>query len=1055
MQGPVLHRLVLASLVLAASWSCKKNDSEVRIRVDVKTNQGDPVDKAQVLIDGKKLGETSNAGQLKVELTLPAGSRKRLEVKKESDTYYFAPYFESFVVSEASRQEINIPAVLYFVPKPSPAATNAAAGAAAGVVAGASVAPTPAPAAAAPGAGAETTTPDAAASSSAETAIPAAANPAAGEAAPVDSKTASSGAETPSTATPTPEAAPPAQALSETPPAPLAPETAATGDAPADLAPGLPEDTEAAAEENAVAVDPEPKATEVALLPVDEGEPAAPPAKDVAYPKPTRPNEGQTVYTVHVLSGDKPIAEAQVFLGEEAEGDLKLGCRTNARGRCVIRFSEKPAATVTFVASKKGYKTGKQTARVTDKGNLRLTLEAGQTIDIYAISKTYNFTSGLKDVEVYVGGKRVGSTDRFGHYSYVYAGRADDLVSIALKPKEYLPETYETDFVASGPMTLVRYFAPKDPPPVRMAVMALKSAGKVSAEAAPKLAAAERHVRDAARQHLFSSAAFKEFQTALFERNAERAGRSSTEALRKGWQDTELKASVDAVLLPTLAFGGSKASLELSVIDSRGRVLAAAAESLDDPEDKESIARAVGQIAKKIARAFPFEGAILSKEADKVVINIGYSSGRGIRAGDTLDISGVQSEKFGRTQSHRRIASLVVREVNDTTATCAVQSLVPRATIERGDMVALRQRRALEQGGAQLRVVASTGKGSATQPVTQANVYLNDAWIGATDGTGRLYADVTGLGQVKVIKHGYATLAQQVELKAGAKVDLTLKRETALVRIESKPAGLTVKIDGKAIGTTPLSAPVAVPSGFVKLELEAPKGYKSFAAVLELDQGTLELTGVNAVALERDERAEAQKLLAANKVDEAIAKYQEIPEGHSDWLIAQHELGEIYLTRLDQPAKAAEAFGRVTAAPAVKQFADKRFIGSHIDEAIALFMTGEKLVDENKEAAIAHYKHSIETFEAVLPHLRFVKSEQYPQAVHNVDFHRALARHRLWQYSQDPAVLADTLRSWRAYLDGSARSVPADAVSKTYVENARVYFKQATASQARPGEVAR
>lgn len=1040
MLPPVLHRLVLASLLLTANWSCKKDDSEVRIRVEVKTNQGDPVDKAQVLIDGRKLGETSNAGQLSAELTLPAGSRRRLEVKKESDTYYFAPYFESFVVSEASRQEINIPAVLYFVPKPSPSATSAAAGAAAGVVAGTSAEPQPAPPAAAPSDGAET------------------AQAAAAEAAALGIKTPPEGAETPSTAPPAPEAAPPAKALAEAPPPPATPvvqETAATGDAPAEPALTAPEENAVAVEENAVAVDPEPKATEVALLSVDEGEPAAPATKEVAYPKPTRPNEGQTVYTVHVLAGDKPIAEAQVFLGDETEGDLKIGCTTNARGRCVIRFAEKPAATITFVASKKGYKTGKQTARVTDKGNLRITLEAGQTIDIYAVSKTYNFTSGLKDVEVYVGGKRVGSTDRFGHYSHVYAGKADDLVSIALKPKDYLPETYETDFVASGPMTLVRYFTPKDPPPVRMAVLALKSAGKVAADAGPKLTAAERHVREAARQHLFASAAFKEFQTALFERNAERAGRSSAEALRKGWQDTELKASVDAVLLPTMAFGGSKASLELSVIDSRGRVLAAAAESLDDPEDKESIARAVGQIAKKIARAFPFEGAILSKEADKVVINIGYSSGRGIRAGDSLDISGVQSEKFGRTQAHRRIASLVVREVNDTTATCAVQSLVPRATIERGDMVALRQRRALEQGGAQLRVVAGTGKDSATQPVGQANIYLNDAWIGATDSAGRLYAEVTGLGQIKVIKHGYATLSQQVELKAGAKVDLALKRETAFVRIESKPAGVSVKIDGKAIGKTPLNAPVPVPSGFVKLELEAPKGYKSFASVLELDQGTLELTGANAVALERDDRTEAQTLLAANKIDEAIAKYREIPEGHSDWLIAQHELGEIYLTRLDQPAKAAEAFGRVTATPAVKQFADKRFIGSHIDEAIALFMTGEKLSDENREAAIAHYKHSIETFEAVLPHLRFVKSEQYPQAVHNVDFHRALARHRLWQYSQDPAVLADTLRSWRAYLDGSARSVPADAVSKTYVENARVYFKQATASQARPAEVAR
>lgn len=1035
--------LLLAVLALAPGLACKKHEAEVHIRVEVKTNQGDPVDKAQVLIDGNKLGETTNSGHFNTALNLPTGSRKRLEIKKDSEKYYFAPYFESFVVTEATRQEINVPAVLYFVPKSTANITSAAAGAAAGIIA--ATAETPASHTAEP-----TVEPQALADTPNET-----------TAAPI----------VPSASPATVVAAPPTAAAPETlPPQPTEPEinppptaSATTtvqptiAEHPLDKAPTLPEETSLTTDErDAVAVDStEPKTTEVALLSIDESASPTRTPKDSGYPKAVRPNEGQTLYTIHVYSGDKPVSDAQVFLGEESEGDLKLGCATNIRGRCVIRFADKPANSITFVASKKGFKTGKQSAHVSDKGNLRITLEAGQTIDIYAVSKTYNFTSGLKDIEVYVGGKRVGSTDRFGHYSYAYTGKSDDLVAIALKSKEYLPETYETDFVASGPMTLVRYFSPKDPPPVRMAVLAMKSAGKIASDIAPKLLTAERYVREAAKQHLFASSAFKEYQTALFERQAERAGRSSTQALFKGWQDTELKASVDAVLLPTIAFGGSNASLELSVIDSRGRVLAAAAETLDNPDDKESINRAVGQIAKRIARAFPFEGAVLSKDPDKVTINIGYASGRGIKAGDVLDISGIQTEKMGRTQTHRRIASLVVREVSDTTTICQVQSLAPRATIERGDMVALRLRRPQEQGGAQFRVMTQSGKSGHNESIAQANIYLNGTWVGATDSSGRLYADISGMGQLSVIKHGFASLTQQVELKPGTKLDLTLKRESAFVRIESKPSGIKVKIDGNTVGTTPLRAPIAVPSGFVKLELEGPKGYKSYSSVLELDQGTLELTGAQAITLEVDERSEAQQLLSENKIDQAIAKYESIPKDHSDWLVAQHELGEIFLTNLDQPAKAAEAFGRVTSNPAVKQFNDKRFIGSHIDEGIALFMTGEKLASQNKDAAIAHYKQAINTFDAVLPHLRFVKSDQYPQAVHNVDFHRALAHHRLWQYSQDPSVLADTVRSWRSYLDGSARSVPADGVSKTYVENARVYFKQASSSQARTGEVTR
>ena len=52
------------------------------------------------------------------------------------------------------------------------------------------------------------------------------------------------------------------------------------------------------------------------------------------------------------------------------------------------------------------------------------------------------------------------------------------------------------------------------------------------------------------------------------------------ELIRRGWQDTDLKASVDALLMPTLITSG-KAVLELSVVDSMGHVLAAAKEELD------------------------------------------------------------------------------------------------------------------------------------------------------------------------------------------------------------------------------------------------------------------------------------------------------------------------------------------------------------------------------------------------------------------------------------------------------------------------------------------
>ena len=95
------QQLFLTMLLAVSGYACKKHEAEVQIRVEVKTNQGDPVDKAQIIIDGNKLGETTNAGRFSTAINLPTGSRKRIEIKKDSDKYYFAPYFESFVVTEA------------------------------------------------------------------------------------------------------------------------------------------------------------------------------------------------------------------------------------------------------------------------------------------------------------------------------------------------------------------------------------------------------------------------------------------------------------------------------------------------------------------------------------------------------------------------------------------------------------------------------------------------------------------------------------------------------------------------------------------------------------------------------------------------------------------------------------------------------------------------------------------------------------------------------------------------------------------------------------------
>ena len=120
----------MAYILMACAWplgGCTPKDQAVRLKIEAKTNQGEPISGAVVSLDGKPVGETDLSGHFVTDQTIPTGTKPRLEVKKDSDTYYFAPYYESFAVNEGTAAgdesvvlEKEFKATLYFVPKPKP-----------------------------------------------------------------------------------------------------------------------------------------------------------------------------------------------------------------------------------------------------------------------------------------------------------------------------------------------------------------------------------------------------------------------------------------------------------------------------------------------------------------------------------------------------------------------------------------------------------------------------------------------------------------------------------------------------------------------------------------------------------------------------------------------------------------------------------------------------------------------------------------------------------------------------------------------------------------------
>ena len=777
---------------------------------------------------------------------------------------------------------------------------------------------------------------------------------------------------------------------------------------------------------------------ELVALPKEESKPEK---KSPTLPK---PNNEVTVFTAHVYSGGQPVRSAEVFWGNADQGSLRKGCVTNRRGRCTVTFQSPPEGMVTFLAKKKSYQTASRTVAVTQGGTLRFNIKRGVSIDIFAVTKKYNYTRGVTGVAVYIKGEQVGHTDQFGHFAYVYAGKKDDLVDIRLKSQGYLPEEYETDFVASGPTSLVRYFTPAAPPKVRIAMLRARPAGRLDKTAIAKTFGGnlDKYIARAADKNIFSSPAFGYVQEAKFAKGYRKTGKSEESILRKGWATTDLKGSVDAVLLPTLVLSSPQV-LEVSIIDSRGRAIAAAKETLSGDADQRSVDHAVAVIAKKLARRFPFEGAVLGKDGKQITINIGSASGRSIKAGDRVDVYGVQSDEFGKKQTHKKIARLRIKEVWDELSRGDVENLEKRSTIHRGDLVVLRQQRSGSSSSTLVKVNA-TEAGGKVVPTSQANVYLDNRWLGSTDRAGKMHVPVKmvgATGNLKIVKHGYKDFSREVRLSARRTLSVSLKRAMAFVRVESEPSDAEVFVDGRSIGKTPVSTPMAVPSGFAKLEIKGPGAYKTYAAVLDFEEGAIDLTGGQRITLERDYMHEAEALLREGKTQVAMAKMRAIPENHSDYLMAAHRRGEIYLAKLNQPVNAAKAFGIVTSHQGVKNFNDKRFIASYINEGLALFKVAENFGGDNAEAAAAHYLKAMESFEKVEPFLRFVPKGQFSRAVNNVSFHRALSKQRLYETTQNPVYLNGAFKDWRRFVN-NGRDSKRKSDDSAFLKNAEVYLKQ-------------
>ena len=984
--------LAVASLSIALTVASCRREVITPLKFEVRTNQGDPVHEAQVKVGGRILGSTDAKGMLEVKPGIVEDSQIAIEIIKTSDSYYFAPHMETLDLSKSSARPIVIKAVMYFVPKPKP------------------VDPAPVP-------------------------------PNVAVASPL----------------PSASAAPAVQVVEQL--VPPSPSAAAENSAQATVA--------------KVEISPEfPEKLEPSKLEKMEDAKLAP--------------KNKILVTFHVFSGNTGIPGAKIT-GVSGSGDQpeKNLCVTNVRGRCAVKLDADSAWTLRV--AKQGYVPENQELQLDQTNKLvRIHLQNGQSMEVQAFARGVMTTSPLQGVVVSVDGKPAGTTDKSGRFVFNFkgspAGKGIDTPRLKVEmapPRGFLPESTESEFAATGDIHLVRHFV-----------------GGLSK--APVAMVEDSRQSSSSTDFALNAAVVKLTETALDRKVFSRKILVRANANQK---------NPDMRLRRTISRSGDGTQIELVVVDAKGIVLAAAKETLTgDPTKPEMTAKnqiQVDGLVERLMRSLPFQGVVMAADNGQIRALLPGQLAAIVKSGDRFDIFGIQFDARARRQTVGKIGSAKVPGAAMTSAgqaassdsgaelTLLLENAATGKAVSRGDVVVMRgiaieipettekneskseskPARKIEQkleakvtgrgkSGTRMRDgTTSPNEGAASvlvlnkssddpRPVPQANVYFNDVWVGTTNPNGVVYlpSQLQGLaGKVSVAKAGWTSTAVDAKPASGQQLEVPMQAEDARLRLDSIPSGASVYLDGKLAGKTPLDTKIDGAGAFLKLEIAGPDGYKKYGTILEVDPGTLELTGPRAVQLEEDLVVKAKKLSDVGKVTEAIALLAKVPAKHTDYLVSRHVAGELALGKLNDPEQAEQYFSSVTSAPEVRDFIDKRFIGAHINEGIAIHLIAEKASRSNPKAAAEGFGKAAAILDRAAKYTRFLPKKDFKQSVQNLEYFRALSFHRRWLLISDQAALESANRAWRDYLDALKPNDDSDKQSNILLANARIYLKQTQA----------
>src|SRR5713226_8304362 len=735
--------------------------------------------------------------------------------------------------------------------------------------------------------------------------------------------------------------------------------------------------------------------------------------------------------TLRVSEKGAPLPEAKVTVGGKEAGV------TDAKGEFVYLYRTQPAKGAEFNVTKTGYSPYRAVRRFEPGEVIEVALNRQAVVAIKALADEYGRASGVPGLSVSIDGKSVGKTDAQGSYTYTYRGEPGKKAVIALAAPGYIPGAWKTTVQLEGQVNLQRYFYPTTPKPIRIGIYRVVG-NTPGVDLKDVVAQAEQ----ALATQLFKFPGFREVPGEKLQAEVKQRKLSIERVVAKGWQDTPLRATVDMIVLGSVATDDGGYLVEVKFHTANGKIIFS---EIARARSAGGINGAVRDIASNVIERFPLEGTVIAKEEDRYRINIGknWRIGRGTEFTLTTPTFG----EGGKVAGYRETGRMEVKRGEDASSLAEVATLKQGAKVQIGDRVVRYIAREGEEGDRRtyFLLTAKGGVGTDVNALPGTSVYLNGEWAGATGTNGQAEIPLR-LGRnytLTLYRHGYQQLSDKIKVgKSGEAREFLLTANNALFRIDSEPTGASVYIDDEQVGKTPIAGGKLVTLGFHSVRLAYGEDYRDFFQVMEFTQKEEDRTGERRIVLQKDFLKIGERARQKGDIEGAIKAYAATGREHPDYAEAHRRLGDIYLDDKEDYDRAIAEFEAVLALPENQQLIYKQFAVTFTNLGHAYCEKGNRLVDGDRTAASSYFAKAIKALQTAKQNTRFFPSAEYDEAVHDTYYYTALSYHKLYLIPKQPAVMNSASLAWREYFDFFPRKLEGIPTFVQAREAARRYRDQ-------------